>query len=200
MILKTINGFDLDFDPDQHRYTYQGAVVPSVTQILFEEGFTDAQWFTEKASALGRAVHLACHFLDEGTLDWESLDVEIMPYVEGYVAFRNMTGFAHDFSEQPIYHPTYGYAGTPDKLGALNGGKILLDLKTCRPSPATGLQLAGYAEPIDASLPRYALELGSTAGTLKWKLRPFTDTSDRAIFLGAVANRAWKQIHLRRTA
>jgi hypothetical protein len=126
-------------------------VLPSVTGILADAGLIDRTFFTEEGRTRGKYVHTATGMIDRGTLDWEVLDDTLRPYCEAYAKFCRDTNPEIMLTEVPMHHPAHLYAGTPDRIVKMNGTRILLDLKTGAPAPATALQLAAYKEMIRAN-------------------------------------------------
>ena len=90
----------------------------------------------EAAARRGTAVHLARHYDDErlpdgrSALNEETLDPEVLGYLEGWRRFRAEAQFVPRHSELVVYHEAYGYAGTLDALGTMAGRKALVDVKT----------------------------------------------------------------------
>lgn len=70
-----------EFDPVAHRYTLDGRVLPSVTQIL--RGLDDFSHVParvlERARDRGTRVHSACNLDVLGTLDEATVDDEVAP-------------------------------------------------------------------------------------------------------------------------
>ena len=101
----------------------------------------------EYARLRGTAVHRATELYDLGTLDEDSLDPIIVPYLEAYKAFRRETGFEPTQIELRLVHPSLGYTGMLDRVGKIKHRKILLDLKAVAAiQKATRIQIAAYAE------------------------------------------------------
>lgn len=169
MIAAPAPGFE--FDEALHRYTLGDLELPSVTQILkstdvalnFDEllasGRISAKELNEKRE-VGRAVHVAAQYHDDGNLDRTSLDPRALPYLDGWILFREVTGFQPVFNETRLYHPTRLFAGTLDRAGAFTkyadaqpGDLYIVDLKTGHPE-ASGArwQTAAYAELLAVSL------------------------------------------------
>jgi hypothetical protein len=138
----------LDFDPENHLYSVDGEVIPSTTQILKAEGLLAFPAGSERAMLKGSYVHLACEYLDWGTLDEETLDATLAPYVEAYKLFLAESRFEADpeHIERRLYHPGWKYAGTMDRTGMMGKAPAVLDIKTGSPHPAYALQLAAYKE------------------------------------------------------
>ncbi|MHB8109695.1 MAG: PD-(D/E)XK nuclease family protein [Syntrophorhabdaceae bacterium] len=180
------------FNDDQHLYTLDERPLPSVTGILKSEGFIDDTWFTEDARLRGTYVHMACHLHDMRTLDEDGLDDALRPYLDGYIRFKAETGFTVIESEIPRYHPQYLFAGTPDKIGMMNNSDTVIDLKSGILSPWTALQTAAYELFFDRPMKRFGVQLTDEG---KYKMIPFTDRTDRNIFLSALACRNWKINH-----
>lgn len=162
-----LNDFTVNFDGEGHRYTHNGQIVPSVTTILKEEGFIDTTWFDDWSRDKGSMVHLACRYDLAGELDEETLDDEIRPYLSAFRKFMFDSGFKVVRSEVSGINTTYGFAGTPDLVGCF---------------------------PKAMALRRFVLELNKEG---KYKLIPYQDQNDFAVFLAACACWKWKRNHLK---
>ena len=158
-----LNDFDVDFETEEHKYTYKGKRLPSITQILKAEGFIDDTWYNDWARDKGSHVHAAVHYDILGTLDEDDLDPEIVPYLKAFRKFMKESGFKVEKSEVPGVNTVYGFAGTPDMVGNF-------------PSPTP--------------VRRFALELNKNA---KYKLIPHVNSGDFGVFLAAVAIWKWKE-------
>lgn len=149
----------LDYEAKRHIYwavrtepTLQMRRLLSVTEVLADNRLIDTQWFTEAARRRGTFVHLACHLLDSGDLDWDTLD-ERLPGSSGYVrswdALKRDTGLTVLASELRVWNAALGVAGTLDRIVLIRGREWLLDLKTVGqgaglPPPCTAYQTAAY--------------------------------------------------------
>lgn len=136
----------MNFDPVTHTYTVDGAVLPSVTQIVSRviprQHYAD-DWYLRR----GSIVHKAVAMLLTGNLDMASLDPRIVGYVEA--AARCVVENAGDFAknaevEMAVHHPVLRYAGTYDFF--FNGN--LWDWK-CSADPVDCVQLGGYVAMIE---------------------------------------------------
>ncbi len=133
---------ELKFDEANHIYTYEGRRLISVTQAL---SLIDTRPKDEYYLRRGKLIHLACELYDRDELEESSVDDTIMPYLNSYRLFLTETGFIPRWIESRHFHPQYFYAGTLDRMGALNGKTVLIDLKSGAPAPKVDeLQLAGY--------------------------------------------------------
>ena len=133
----------LTFDEATHVYRYNGAVVPSVTQII-DRIFPwnpppgiDVDYVRSR----GRAIHHACRLYDEGRLDESSVDSSITPRLDAWKRFRHQMQRPVIDCETARYSPLYRFAGTRDRM--FSGG-LLCDIKSSRTKTAP-LQLGGYA-------------------------------------------------------
>lgn len=143
----------LQFNEQEHIYTVDGVLRPSVTQALKDVGLIDGQWYTDEARLRGKAVHAACQFLDEEDLNWDTVLPEYRGYVQAWENFKRETGFqigrdpdGHLLSEYRLYHPGFGYCGTLDRQGAIGTSDYILDIKTGEPEEWHAYQLAGYSQ------------------------------------------------------
>jgi hypothetical protein len=152
------------FDREQHVYTINGIVVPSVTQVLQEERFIDfsmvPQETLEQAQARGTYVHTVLHYyLTEGPdgkpdFDLNDCDPRFRGYVDSALAFldqaqltphRNAEG-QPDAVEFRFYDPVRMFAGTMDYVAWDADGVLgIYDWKTGEPTDvAAALQTAAY--------------------------------------------------------
>lgn len=141
----------ITFRESDHTYWDGGKQIPGVTTILKPLYTGDLKFVSadilEYKSALGTAVHKAIELHVCGKLDYSTVVDQVAPYFEGYLKFERESGFLMTDSELRVYSDTYGYAGTCDLAGQLNGRHVLIDAKTTSVlSPAVALQLAAYRE------------------------------------------------------
>lgn len=190
----------LILDEATHVYTWNGAVVPSVTQVL--KPLTSYDMIPadklEVARQKGVAVHKMVELHAKGDLDVETLPDWMRPVLVQWEKFVADTGFEIIYSETQVYNPDYGYAGTFDLYGRMRDGDALIDVKrSFLAGPVIGLQLAGYHAAMVASLKkvgvifgplkRYALKLNETG---PYRLEPYANKSDFNDFVTCLAY--WK--------
>jgi hypothetical protein len=196
-----VNGA-LKFDEGTHRYSLDGVPLLSVTQTLKGAGLVEydnlpiARDVLEHARQRGKAVHSACHFLDEDDLELTSLDPEIDGYVRAWEKFKQESGVTFSEIEVRHNHPIYKYAGTPDRLGLRQMRKGVYDIKTYECAPWTALQLSGYEMMVrpetEAPLERWGIWLKKD-GT--YKANQFSDKNDGQVFLACLTVASWKINH-----
>jgi hypothetical protein len=137
----------LTFEPEAHVYHLNGQRLPSVTQVLEPlinyDGVPNG--ILQHAADRGTAVHLATEFWDDGDLDEESIDPEVLPYVQAWQRFRAESGFVVERSEVRVYSARHRFAGTFDCLGILRGRRVIVEKKTTAIlAAATAIQVTAY--------------------------------------------------------
>lgn len=191
----------LTLDEATHTYTYNGVVVPSVTQVL--KPLTNYDMIPadkmEIARQKGTAVHKMVELHANGDLDVDTLPDWMRPVLAQWEKFVGDTGFEIIFSEHRVYHPTYGYAGTLDLYGQMRGVGALIDIKrSFFAGPVIGYQLAGYrsalyaSEKVGIKAKRYALRLNENG---HYRLEPFTDNCDFNNFVTCLAFHRLQEKH-----
>jgi len=118
--LKRKEEINLQFFEDKHIYKLNGMPLVSVTKILQMAGLADFSKIPferlEASRKFGQAVHRACELFDKGTLDERSLDTNLWPYLDGWVACKKEYKWDFVAIEQPIISTIYRVAGTPDRI------------------------------------------------------------------------------------
>lgn len=205
------NGFA--FDEASHTYTQGSRVIPGCTRVLDHAGLTSFDNVKadvlERRGHLGRIVHTATHYMDEGTLNFDSVAREAI----GYVMSWKQT--ARELSLQTTHLEHQFLAdidGMPcgmrlDRAGFIVGkkGQVIIDLKISRAAqPYHGIQLAGYAlglpmDGVESPLARFLLRRRFVAlldqDGDRAKLVEFTDRNDAKVFQAGLAISHWKLNH-----
>lgn len=189
------------FVQDGHQYLQDGVRVPSVTQILQAAGLVDYSHIPESVldhkAEIGTAAHAAAHFLDEGDLNWATVDGEVEPYVRGWEKFLGETGFVPRMIEQrgiaTLRGMRFGY--TLDREGILNGRDTLIELKcTAGIEVSWGPQTAAYETALrlqdGKARPRIVVHLHKDAS---YSLIPLNDLDDYKVFEWALGIESWKR-------
>ena len=160
----------IEFDEKKHQYKVDGKIVPSVTDIL--EHLTAPGYgkvnpsVLEEAKDRGTAVHELTEQIDMG-FPPEFIDPYIEGYIVAYMKFLRSYEPEWEYIEHQFYEPLWGFCGTVDRVGEIDGQKCVLDIKTTSsPSAeqkmAVCCQTAAYAFGIDLDgCDRYALYLHS---------------------------------------
>lgn len=182
----------INLDEETHIYTNKrGVVVPSVTQIInaafpYEDKSGNGEYYRDR----GRAVHLAIHYIEKGTLDPASVAKDIWPYISGYFKFKKQ--FKHKIlaSEERVYHKKYRYCGTLDRR---TKGAIW-DYKTGIMRYVDAVQLTAYAAArvTSAHSKIYSVYLGKHAYKIHEHKR---DKSLFSVFLACLQIYQVKKLH-----
>lgn len=177
----------LTFEAEGHVYRYKGAVVPSVTTVLQQLQYLQGiPWeVLEAAREFGTHVHQACHLLNQGDLDEDSLDPALVPYLNGYKRFLSETGFVVTGSEILVYNQTARYAGQLDFTGSFRGTTWVVDIKSGVVPSTVGAQVAAYQAALQSSMKprrRACLQLLPD----DYKFIEQKDVSDFSLFLSAL--------------
>lgn len=189
---------DLLFDPGRHRYTIGGREVVHVTAVLehFDEEIQrlkrQSPDVIAAAGDLGTAVHVACELDDRGVLDEGTVEEIVGKRLEQWRKFRREKGFVPVLIEARVYHPVYQYAGTLDRMGALDGCRSLIDIKSGAVSRFAGPQTGAYRAAHEAmgGAPvekRYSLHLTED----RYFLVPHNDVQDGTVFLSMLNCYRW---------
>ena len=122
------------FDESTHTYTVDGQVLPSVTEIIrflhYDTAVGADKAMRDYAADRGTRIHEACTAYDFDGEDAE-VDADIVGYVQAYAAFKRDYGIADWlYYEKPIGSVELGFAGTPDRIGLIDGKMAILDFKT----------------------------------------------------------------------
>ena len=138
------------FDESTHTYRVNNRIVPGCTRVLDRGGLVDysmvPEYVLQRKSDLGKAVHAATHYFDDGELDWDSVAEECKPRVDAWVDFRQKTGFVPRRREFKFVSELNGmlYGVTIDAEGMLGREEAVVEIKTCAQIlPHHPVQLAG---------------------------------------------------------
>lgn len=206
----------LRFEPDEHRYYWNGDLVPNVTRVLGGLVSYDhiPPTILQNAQREGTAIHKMVEQDCKGELDIQRLYMDPgeawkVPRFEAWTTFKMETGFECIASEVLLYHQTYRYAGTADLFGHLTkwdkvkiNGPVNIDIKrSFFAGSAIGLQTAAYTQAWNAARPRnervpdanrFALRLDSDG---KYRLLRFDDRNDFNVWTAQLVTYRWKEKH-----
>jgi hypothetical protein len=189
---------ELQFDEAAHRYTVDGKIIPSVTQIISAVGLYEFDYVSADTLAVaaerGRIVHTYIEWYEHGELDETSIDPELQGYFNAYLSMKaaGKIPAKAELIEHRAYSAKYGYAGTLDML--FNGNWIH-DHKTGVKSPVHGLQLSGYwleLHPNMAEKPE-RLTCGYYSADGSWELVEYP--YEPFAWLAVVADYKWRVKH-----
>src|SRR5215475_10749909 len=139
---------------EHHIYRIAGEIKPGVSQIIDHAGLIPDWCKQEFAAQKGTAIHEGSRLLLQHRLDWDSVDLRILPYLKSLDLFIRTTGLMATTIEHPDYHHL-GYCGTWDMTGvflmSVNHAiwcdlddDWLIDVKSGAPAKWHRLQSSGY--------------------------------------------------------
>lgn len=132
---------------------------PHVTAILQHAGLIDTTWFTDEARDRGSVLHVAAHYLDEGDLDWGTVDPIVLPRLRQYQRFLEEVRPDMLAIEEPVVNETLRYQGRLDRRLRIGGREGILDIKGPSRAAWQSLQVAMYASCFPRPLARWTLHL-----------------------------------------
>lgn len=140
--------FDVEFDEKTHIYKINGTKCVSVTQLLGDMGFNDYSHIPahilDKARIRGTYVHKAIELHLKGILNEDTLDQQIVPYLNGFKKFQREHTLKTFAIEERLGHKTLLAAGTADWRGEFDGIHSFLDWKvTFEVKKTSALQVNG---------------------------------------------------------
>jgi len=144
----------LTFDKENHIYYWNEEQVPNVTSVIEECGFINTEYIDPIYALRGQYIHKITELYDLGTLDPESVDHQLQPWLDAYIQFKNDMGDDYEILEveKKFYHNVYNhnYAGCIDRICRIDGDLASLDIKSgSTPIRFVELQLSAYNDYIE---------------------------------------------------
>lgn len=174
------------FDPDLHEYFVRDTLAPGVTSVI-EHLYRNRDRFTDLARARGSMIHKIISYSLQEDLDPSTIDPRLLGHVnaaQGFLATIGLKPSSAWLIEEPLYHSSLMFAGTPDLV--VSTPDAIYDWKSGSGSidPVAALQTAGYEILVDRPCRRFAVSLREDG---RFKLVEFKDRSDKGMFLGLLA-------------
>lgn len=173
------------FNAYQHEYidAATNEVLPHITGLLKADGLVDDRWFKKEHSERGRVVHTLTADYDLGAItDIASVVSEGKGYLAGHVKAMAILRPEWLHVEVPFVHWGHRFGGRPDRVGRVDGGWAVLDVKSGVKTPAAPVQTALQAILMEPELKvparsilRFVLYLSKDG---KFKLLRHTDPRD----------------------
>lgn len=117
---------ELEFEKEEHIFTFNNQILPSVTWILKQMRLTpDYSLIDPFYATRGRYLHRATELYDCNTLDMNTIDDEIQPYFEQYTKAKKEFPFEIIEIEKKLRHLVYSYAGIIDRTITGNKSYVL---------------------------------------------------------------------------
>jgi len=189
------------FNPEAHEYFLDGVQLPSVTQILRQQGLVQLDgippFILEAARRRGTAVHALAHFWNEGDLDPASVDEAYRPYLDAWIACVEQRRIDPLLCEHRLASRRHRVCGTLDLLAEMDGEGWLFDFATGDPATvAKDFQTAAYLgmahewatedprlAPILRRFPRWRRASVRLMRTGAFRLTEYTDARDYSRFM-----------------
>lgn len=122
----------LIFYDKEHEYELNGEIVPSVSELsrfASREIYGDVnQYLLDNAAERGSKVHKQCELLDKYR-ECEADEITA-PYIQAYVNFIKDNRPEWVAIEKAMASNKMLFAGTLDRVGMLNGKRVIVDIKT----------------------------------------------------------------------
>ena len=144
------------FDEEKHEYKENGIILPSVTQVIEDNGLSDFSRIPyenlERARHKGEAYHLATEYWDKGILDEEKLSPILVPLLASWKLFRKEYEVRVIENEMCSYSKKHRFGFTLDRVIEVGGGpnkrwvgrKAVLEIKSGAIPKTVGLQTGAY--------------------------------------------------------
>jgi len=189
---------------DNHQYKRVTSILkvidkPGLITWAAKLGLAEMNKVMDTRSAFGTAVHKHCADILRGNVvnvddmsDWEMRDC-----VKSYLLWKDTVKLGDYQTEAVVYSKTYGFAGTTDFYGDINGHPSVIDLKTSKDVYIEAfLQVSAYCQCIfemTGLFPQYGgvLALRDTGYTFKY-VDEMTLRGLFPVFLSAMKIHSWK--------
>ena len=122
----------LEFNPDKHEYNCLGTKLPSVTEIcgpLTYSKYRVENAVVDQAAFRGSMIHDLTALYDRGDLEEESaIASDVGMYLLAWIKFCHDYQVKWEYIEIPL--ATNNFAGTVDRIGMIDGNRVVVDIKT----------------------------------------------------------------------
>ena len=133
-----------EFDEKEHKYSYGGKQLPSVTTVIKEVLNIEYPDYAIYHATRGTYVHKAIELYLKNNLDFGSIDETIKPYLDSFITFQNKANIEPVLLEERFADKNISFAGTVDIVGKVKGKTYLFDIKTGQKQDSYNAQMAGY--------------------------------------------------------
>ena len=138
----------LHFDKAEHQYSIlheREILIPSVTQLLKWGNIIDYSFMNPVHAEIGTEIHTMTELIDEGIYP-DIAEGKVHASMMAYEKFLVEQDVVWEESETMIFSEARFYAGTRDRLGTINGTRMVVDIKSGSKVRWHALQLVGYDE------------------------------------------------------
>jgi hypothetical protein len=172
------------FDRVDHVYWAldTGEMLPHITSMLARTGWINDRWYTVESSERGTAVHKLTADYDLGVLDVATVMSRYRGWLLAWVKLKALLQMTVLHVEEPMVHPILRFAGTLDRVQAVDGRTGPGELKSGDQEKSHQIQTALQAILVEPTLgiparfqQRLAFYIQDNG---KLKVRPHTDPRD----------------------
>ena len=137
------------FDKEKHLYTLRHPSriirLPSVSDVIRDNGLIDDRWFDEQSRSRGSVIHAVLAGYARGLrFDWDLLDADLHGWVMSGIKLLDFLKAEVIETETPRYHAQWLYAGTGDIIFKRAGAEIVADWKSGDMPDTTDYQVWAY--------------------------------------------------------
>lgn len=122
----------LEFNAEKHEYDVLGTKLPSVTEICAPLTYSKYHLdnaMVEQAARRGSVIHELCASYDRGDLEHEeTVPADDAQYLLAWIKFCHDYQAKWEYVEIPM--ATRSFAGTIDRIGIIDGKRVIVDIKT----------------------------------------------------------------------
>lgn len=191
----------LTYKDDTHQYFLDGVEIPGITSVLKRAGIVgnypcdcDETPGCFCPRCKGTKIHKAIEFDCKSTLDFDSLDVSMKPYILGWRDFCKAFDYHPEYYELKVFSRSYRYAGRIDTAGKLKDKFYLVEIKTGAKHPTHKLQTAAQSfaftttenKNVDGRLCVYLKDDGTYSAV------EHDDGNDIVAFIGYLNTQVWE--------
>lgn len=123
----------IKFDESTHTYTYEGKVIPSVSEIvkrLLPGQYKDIpEWILNRAAEFGTEVHSMVEVYNDHGLYLSAEDERKNHCLDEWIRLQDEHGVGINSSEMKVHYKGL-YAGTFDAIAKIDNQVALIDFKT----------------------------------------------------------------------
>ncbi len=134
---------------DQEPKSLDITKIPRVSEIITRV-ILPPDYFSRafRKTTIGDYVHQALEFKAKDILDEESLDDQLIPYIQAYEQWEKDFKPKTIYSELRLVDSVFGFTGQIDRIAILEGksATFIIDFKTGNMSPWHIIQIAAYRE------------------------------------------------------
>lgn len=135
---------ELEFQPIPHAYFLRGRELPSVTNLMRENGIGFQGFAPQEALDRGNFCHEASVLIDGNELDWSTVPQDWEGYCRAYERAIREQPVKVVAAERRLFDPGLGVAGTLDRTVIRNAMRMIREIKTGDASDVD-VQIAAYA-------------------------------------------------------